>query len=88
MLFLGISRRTATQYVGCLHTAIAIANEAKRDPQFAHEMRQAEIQSNTVPLTEIYRATQSNWRAAAWLVQRQERSRRRKTHQQAQKRSA
>jgi hypothetical protein len=73
MLVLGISRRTAAKYVGCHHQTIS--NEAKRDPLFARDMQQAEIQSRTIPLTKIYAAAESNWRAAAWLVQREERRR-------------
>jgi hypothetical protein len=67
---LGCSRRMAAENAGCCHTAIGRA--AKRDPEFAAQLKEAETQVDIAALTRIQEATteNKNWRAAAWMLER------------------
>ena len=70
MLVNGSSRRMAAAYVGCAPSTIT--RTAKRDPQFALEIAQAEQNCEIQSLRAIRKAAQEPryWRAAAWLLER------------------
>ena len=69
LLAAGCSRRKAAQYVGCAPSTIGYL--ASRDRYFAKQMRQAEMQKEIRPLTNLMQASGKHWRAAAWLLERQ-----------------
>jgi len=69
LLSAGCSRRQAAQYVGCAPSTIGYL--AGRDRQFAKRLRQAELQTEVRPLTNLMEASGRHWRAAAWLLERQ-----------------
>lgn len=63
----GLSRRQAAAQVGCHY--LTVAREIERDPTFAEEVDFAERKGTVQPLLRIIKASQSSWRAAAWLMQ-------------------
>ena len=69
LLAAGCSRRKAAEYVGCAPSTIGYL--AARDRYFAKQMRQAEMQKEVRPLTNLMQASGKHWRAAAWLLERQ-----------------
>ena len=62
----GIHR--AAEYVGCSHSTIC--REAKRDDAFREQLRRAKATSQLAPLQAMRQAVQTNWRAAAWMLER------------------
>jgi hypothetical protein len=70
ILAVGCSRTVAARYVGC-HPA-TIRNTAKREPEFAVALEQAESQHEIRHLTHINAAAKEGryWRAAAWALER------------------
>jgi len=64
----GCSIADAARYIGCAPTTIR--REALRNPEFHEALRQAEMGSQLGPLTLVRKAANSNWRAAAWLLER------------------
>lgn len=63
---LGLSLRQAAAMVGCHHTTLV--KRAKRDKQFADAIARARLEARGNPLLEIYKASKTSWRAAAWLL--------------------
>ncbi|HZZ71608.1 MAG TPA: hypothetical protein VFE24_05105 [Pirellulales bacterium] len=68
LLASGTSRRTAATYLGCAVESIRLT--AQRDPRFAEQLRQAEMQAELVPLNQVRKAAETNWRAATWILER------------------
>lgn len=66
----GLSRRQAAIALDIVHSTIA--NEMVRDTAFAAKVAKAEELSVIKPLQAIARASEKNWRAAAWLMARNE----------------
>lgn len=64
----GASMRAAARLVGC--SAAAITQLAKKDEGFRRRLYAAAMKREVAPLQHIRNAGQSNWRAAAWLLQR------------------
>lgn len=66
----GCSRRTAAGFVGC--SPNTIYRTARRDPDFAAELRRAESRSEWTYLDRIRKAAMKEqyWRAAAWVLER------------------
>ncbi|RMF99477.1 MAG: hypothetical protein D6741_08460 [Planctomycetota bacterium] len=66
----GCSRRTAAKYVGCAPSTIS--RTARRDPQFAAELRKAETKAQIMFMRNIAAAARKEqyWRAAAWALER------------------
>jgi hypothetical protein len=64
----GASLRAAARLVGC--SATAIAKLAERDDDFRERLFAATMKREVGPLQNIRNAGQTNWRAAAWLLQR------------------
>jgi hypothetical protein len=65
---LGCSRNAAARLVGC--SATAIVRLAERDADFGERLHRAELQREIGPLRNIQLASQKNWRAAAWVLER------------------
>lgn len=70
LLEIGCSRRVAARCVGCAPNTIA--RTAARDPQFAHEIVNAEAKLEVKLLQSISKAADDGryWRAAGWLLER------------------
>jgi hypothetical protein len=70
ILAVGCSRTTAARYVGCHPDTIR--NTAKRDPDFAQALHQAETRHEIQHLAHINAAAKEGryWRAAAWALER------------------
>ncbi len=64
----GCNREEAARYIGCGRTTIFRA--VRRDPRFAHALRQAEVSRQYSQLQNVRRAAGRSWRAAAWLLER------------------
>jgi hypothetical protein len=64
----GCGFRTAADYVGC--SPSTIRREALRNPEFHEQVRNADLRCQLTPLQAIMKAAATNWRAAAWLLER------------------
>ncbi len=64
----GASITRASRYVGCSDETIA--NEKRRDPAFAEKLCRAEMEAEMEPINSIRQKARSNWRAAAFLLNR------------------
>jgi hypothetical protein len=64
----GFTVRDAARLVGC--TRKTVGNEARRNRQFALELRRAKSQAQIHPLRMMQQAATTNWRAAAWWLER------------------
>src|SRR5690606_35084505 len=64
----GCGMEAAARYVGC--SPRTIRREALRNVEFHQRLRKAEVGVELKPLEEIRTAAQSQWRAAAWLLER------------------
>jgi hypothetical protein len=64
----GCGTRTAADYVGC--SPSTIRREALRNPEFHEQVRSADLSCQLSPLQAIRKAAATNWRAAAWLLER------------------
>lgn len=65
---MGCSRSTAAKYVGC--DVRTIQRTAQRDRAFREDLGRAESLIEVAPLRIIHSAGKSNWRAAAWMLER------------------
>jgi hypothetical protein len=68
MLAAGLSIRDAARYVGC--SPRTLRREELANPDFRHAVRDAEISARFNPEILVRRAAYTNWRAAAWLLER------------------
>ncbi len=64
----GAGIKRAAQYVGCSYSTIC--REASRDENFREQLRQAKATTQLAPLQAMRQAVQTNWRAAAWMLER------------------
>ncbi len=64
----GVSLRKSAEYVGCSHSTLC--REARRDKEFHQQLRKAKGMTQLAPLEAMRQAAQSNWRAAAWMLER------------------
>ena len=71
LLSLGLSRRQAAAYSNTTH--VTIANAIQREPEFAERVDRAEQMSVAKPILTIADLSRKNWRAAVWLLTRNER---------------
>lgn len=58
----------AAEYVGC--AASTVRREAQRNLDFQEKLRKAQLASELDPLNSIRQSARSNWRAAAWYLER------------------
>jgi hypothetical protein len=68
LLAAGVSVREAARFVGCDRGTIR--NEARRNDQFRHQLQRARSQAQVHPLRTMQQAAATNWRAAAWWLER------------------
>ncbi len=66
----GCSIEAAARYVCC--NVVTIRREALRNPLFHEQLRQASVSARVSPLNTMRTAAISDWRAAAWLLERTE----------------
>ncbi|TWT30973.1 hypothetical protein KOR34_43460 [Posidoniimonas corsicana] len=71
LLTAGMTLGSAAEYVGC--SVKTIRRERDRDDDFDLKVRRAKMAARLGPLQAVRRAAETHWRAAAWLVERQER---------------
>ena len=64
----GCSLSSAARYVGCDRGTLR--REAQRNEEFGAQLRNAEAQVEYLPLRSVQLASATNWRAAAWLLER------------------
>lgn len=64
----GYSLVAAADYVGCSRRTIK--RELARNPEFAERFRRAKLAGELEPLGTIRSAARTNWRAAAWYLER------------------
>jgi hypothetical protein len=64
----GFDLAAAAQYVGCSRRTIE--REIKRNEEFAERYRRAILACELEPLHSIRQCARSNWRAAAWYLER------------------
>lgn len=58
----------AAHYVGC--AASTVRREALRDPAFHEQLRRSEMSAQLAPLRSMQQFAATDWRAAAWLLER------------------
>jgi hypothetical protein len=68
LLTAGCSLTSVSNYVGCDRGTIR--REAARNPEFAAQIRHAEMEAEFHPLRTMRDAAVHDWRAAAWLLER------------------
>lgn len=68
MLACGCTFEAAARYACC--NVVTIRREARRNPDFHERLRQATIQAQVTPVNVLHDAASSDWRAAAWLLER------------------
>ena len=66
LLAVGMSRRQAAAYLDI--DATTISHAAKRDGDFARNLKRAEEMGTVQPLMALMAASRRNWRAAAWFL--------------------
>jgi hypothetical protein len=64
----GVNVREAARFVGCDRKTIH--NEARRNHEFHRQLQQARSQAQVHPLRTMHEAAATNWRAAAWWLER------------------
>lgn len=64
----GCTFEAAARFIGC--NAVTIRREAARNREFRNDLRKAELTAQALPLQAMRKAASSNWRAAAWLLER------------------
>ncbi len=65
----GCGLAAAARFVGC--STNTVRREGLRNEQFRDELRNAEVRAQLNPLQALQKAAKSHWRAAAWLLERQ-----------------
>jgi len=70
LLGLGLSQRQAAALVDVAQSTVS--RLLKRDSDFAEKVERAQIRASVAPLLKIIEASKTNWRAAAWLLEKLE----------------
>ncbi|WP_425400546.1 hypothetical protein [Aeoliella sp.] len=73
LLSTGMSMSNAARYVGCDRKTIR--REREVDEAFDERIRRAQMGAELKPLQAIREAASKHWRAAAWLIERQDKQR-------------
>ncbi len=68
MISVGAGIEAAAKQAGC--STWTIRREAQRDEDFAQRLREAETAAGLMPLQMLRKAASTQWRAAAWLLER------------------
>jgi hypothetical protein len=68
LLTAGYPLVAVAEHVGCSRRTIS--RELARNPEFAERLRRAKIAGELEPLSTIRQAARTNWRAAAWYLER------------------
>ncbi|MEQ8210217.1 MAG: hypothetical protein RH917_10330 [Lacipirellulaceae bacterium] len=68
MIAVGAGLDAAARHVGC--SIWTVQREAQRDEEFAKQLREANSTAELLPLQALRTAAKTNWRAAAWLLER------------------
>ena len=68
MVACGCTIEAAARYVCC--NVVTIRREARRNPEFHELLRKATIRAQVTPVNVLHDAASSDWRAAAWLLER------------------
>jgi len=68
MISIGAGLESAARHVGC--SVDTVRREARRDEDFAQQLRDAETTALLMPLRMLRNAAGTHWRAAAWLLER------------------
>lgn len=68
MISVGAGLETAAKHAGC--STWTVRREVQRDEQFAQQLREAETAAELAPLQTMRKAASTQWRAAAWLLER------------------
>ncbi len=66
---MGCSRKQAARHVGVGYTTLF--ETIRKDQDFAERLRRAEMSQDITPLRRILDQSQTSWRAAAWILERQ-----------------
>ncbi len=66
---MGCSRRQAARHVGVGRSTLC--KVVQEDQEFADQLRKAEMQQDITPLRKIMEHSHTSWRAAAWILERQ-----------------
>ena len=64
----GCPLSVAAEYVGVSPGVIRYA--LRHNPEFAQEVKRAQVTSEVVPLANVHKAGASRWQAAAWFLER------------------
>jgi hypothetical protein len=64
----GCTMADAARYVSC--SVLTIRREARRNPKFHEALRRSRVAAEISPLNTMRQAATSEWRAAAWLLER------------------
>lgn len=70
MVAAGCTIEAAARYVCC--SVVTIRREARRNAQFHEHLRQSRVAAQLSPVRTMREAAASNWRAAAWMLERTE----------------
>lgn len=66
----GVSLKLAADYVGCSY--VTVYRERQRDQDFREQLGRARAVRQLGPLQAMRQASQTHWRAAAWMLERTE----------------
>ncbi len=64
----GCTIEASARHVGC--TPLTIRRETRRNPQFSEQLRRSRASAEITPIQTMRQAAASEWRAAAWLLER------------------
>ena len=65
---MGLTRRKAAKHIGV--SQATVYRLLKEDPDFAEQLRQAEVEQEIMPLRYLFDHGRRSWRAAAWVLER------------------
>lgn len=68
LISVGCPLSVAARHVGC--SIFTIRREARRNPTFQEQLRGSQLATEMTPIATLREAATSDWRAAAWLLER------------------